>query len=164
MAISYVPGTGWQIYINDLQRQEDLAAINAQPSNQAANVLSSAIPAPLPDAPYYNVEQYLLHAIAFGGQAVGNQTISVTSGATATLTPPANAKIALIEAEVDSTDTNQTAAIRFWQDGSSPDSTHGQTLGQLGVVYIKTIRNISNAKFIGVTSGKTHKLQVQYFA
>ena len=163
MAITYVPGNGWQIYINDLQKQEDLAGFNAQPTTQVANVLGFGIPAPLPDAPYYNVEQYLLHGILFGGQAIGNQTVSVTSSGIAVLTPPSNAKVALIESEIDGSDTNQAAGIRFWQDGTNPDATHGQTLGQLGVVKIHTIRNILNAKFIGVTSGKTHKLQVQYF-
>lgn len=157
--------------IERLQAIADQAATDAVLLGAPLARLDSArdVVDPLP-LPKDGTAQEFLAGILYGGQAIAFETITVTAGAPAkllqTLDPRIQGKcrIALIVLEADSTTPIPTRAVRFRQDTVAPTATVGHWIGDNGAIEIKNLINLRNVQFIGINAGKTHKLQVQYFA
>ena len=95
---------------------------------------------------------------------LGKETLTVTDSAAVGFTAiPEGTIHAELIVEAASGLAAQTKAIRTWQDGSTPTASVGYILGDLDTYEIVNIENIQKAKFIGIDSSKTHKLQIQYF-
>lgn len=95
---------------------------------------------------------------------LGKETLTVTDASAVGFTTIPNGTInAEFIVEAASGLATQTKAIRTWQDGSTPTASVGYILGDLDTYEITNIENIQKAKFIGIDSSKTHKLQIQYF-
>lgn len=82
---------------------------------------------------------------------VGRQTLSVTTGAVVTLTPPAGAVAALIQADGSS--------ISITLDGTAPTATVGGRIDDGVFYYVDT--SLANVKLIARTA--TTNVQVSYF-
>ena len=97
-------------------------------------------------------------------KAIGKETVSVSFNTEAQLTPPAGARFAVIVCEPDGSSTNATKAVRYWINNSSPTPSEGLHLG--ATRHTATLGGphaLSTVRFVGVESGKTHLLQVQYW-
>jgi hypothetical protein len=102
----------------------------------------------------------ILTSSSFKGQAIHHgQRIPIPSSkefltnlsSAVTLTPPAGAKLAVIQC--------QNESIRFWDDGSTPTASEGVQMDD-GDIYHYT-GDFSTIKFIEVTSGA--RLAVLYY-
>jgi hypothetical protein len=106
----------------------------------------------------------LLSGILYGGEAVGYETLQVTELATSKLTVPAVAKYALIVVEADATTSKPEKALRYKMSMNSVATIEeGMILGDLGVLEVKGLRNLSNFNAIGIEVGKVHKLNIEYY-
>jgi len=76
---------------------------------------------------------------------------------------PANANSALVVLEADSTSTTPERAAHF-SEKDTPTNVLGLPLADNAPYEIITAENIAAFKVIGIEAGKTHVLQIQYFA
>ena len=75
---------------------------------------------------------------------------------------PDSANFAIIDFEAGATNTPYSI-IRFRQDGGTPTATDGILVGDRETRKIITRKNLTSLLFIGVNSGQTHTVRVQYF-
>jgi len=91
------------------------------------------------------------------------EKIEFDDSAVARLTVPDGAVYALLLLEVDATATDKAKSARFWATGDNPTSTDGLSRGDLDAWDLEETSVLANFKIIGIESGKTHTLQVQYY-
>jgi len=107
----------------------------------------------------------LLSRVDRGKKCIGFEQISVTDGSVATLTKaPSSAFSAFITVEESSSGAGTGKVIRFTQDGTTPTATVGVPLGDLDIYEVTNLDNIKTFKMIGIEAGKTHVINVEYFA
>lgn len=86
----------------------------------------------------------------------GEQTLTNSDLATAVqLTAPSGAQRAKISVEGGQ-------GVRFWESGSTPDSTHGHLISPYA--YVDLGPELSSIKLIRVASDSNQQVQVSYFS
>lgn len=101
------------------------------------------------------------------GVAIGNPTALSFDETVAVALPsiPVNAVKALIVMEASSTAVDQSNAAHYTEtSGIVPTATKGMPFGHLGFYSVDGKDNLQNFRIIGNEAGKTHKLQITYFA
>lgn len=95
-------------------------------------------------------------------KSVGEQKVSVGSGAVVTLTLPTTAAYALLVVE-DGGSANTAKSLRFYESGTAPTAANGIPLGDLDAYEIIGPDCLANFKMIGIEAGKTHTVQIIYY-
>lgn len=97
-------------------------------------------------------------------KAIAKETVSVSYNTEAQLTVPEGARFAVIVCEPDGTSANFAKAVRYWVSDSDPSPSEGLHLGTTRhTLNLGGPHALSTIRFVGVESGKTHLLQVQYY-
>lgn len=71
--------------------------------------------------------------------------------------------VMMINVQANPSATDPSKIIRFFEDGTNPDTTHGLFLGDGSVYELKGLENINQFKFISV-DGLQHTLAVNVYA
>jgi hypothetical protein len=120
----------------------------------------------IPEPPFAADSNSLLYALLMGGISAGIETLAVTQGANAVLTPPAGAKYAFIQVESNSGSADLQKTIVYTQDGTSPNGTSTPKIGIIqsdgGALEIKGSTNLANFKVRSIEN-LTHYLHIEYF-
>jgi len=96
-------------------------------------------------------------------KCIGQQKITVDETAAVSLTPTSGANSAIITLE-DGASATPTKSCRFYESGTAPTAVNGVPLGNLDTYEIIGPTCLANFKIIGVEAGKTHTLQILYYA
>ena len=112
----------------------------------------------------YAATNELLYGLTTGLNCLGYEEIIVGNVTAVPLTTiPVNATFAVIVAEGDVTNTDQTRVVRYREDTVSPTPSTGMPLGDLTIYECGGVDNMANIKFIGIEASKSQKLRVSYY-
>jgi hypothetical protein len=117
----------------------------------------------IPNKPFLGITNDLLYAMLFQGDALGYEQLTVLASAVSSLTPPKNAKIAIVVVEADSTLVGNTACRFLEVKNMNPTILMGMPLPDLGIYEVKGKDNLKNFRIITAEFGKVSKVNVQYF-
>lgn len=93
--------------------------------------------------------------------AIGQQTLTLSTANATTLTVPDNAKYAILQVE-QTGGSGSSKVIRYWLHGENPTTTTGIARGDMDVFDIVGRANLLSCKLIRVTAAN-HVVQIQYY-
>ena len=102
--------------------------------------------------------------VAISEEENGYQDLNVNNAGPKSLTVPERTVSAEIHVEADPTSAIATRAIRYKHNGSAPASSSGMALGNGDVIEVFGKDNLDQFMAIGIETGKSHWLRIQYYA
>ncbi|MCU0323050.1 MAG: hypothetical protein MUE72_11575 [Chitinophagaceae bacterium] len=106
--------------------------------------------------------QDLIYSTFMRGTCCGHEDIDVDSSSTVVLDPPRDAVLAIVIVVPNELTVDTSKVISFTLTPAGiPTDNSGMILGK-GGMRILTGADLNNAKFIGVESGLTHSIRVEY--
>lgn len=128
---------------------------------------------PYPYNNFARTEDYLEELILWGSgergrmpideASNGYEDLTVTDTEAKSLTVPEDAVSAEIHIEADATATKPSRVVRYKQNGTAPTANTGMALGDGDVLEVFGKTNLDVFEVIGIETGKSHTLRIQYY-
>lgn len=93
----------------------------------------------------------------------GYEDLTVDDTEAKSLSVPDNAVSATVFFEIDATATNKARAIRYKESGTAPTADSGLPFGDGDVLELFGKTSLDNFQVIGIETGKSHILRIQYY-
>lgn len=93
----------------------------------------------------------------------GYEDLTVDDTEAKSLTVPDNAVSATVFFEIDTAATNKARAVRYKENGTAPTVDSGLPFGDGDVLELFGKTSLDNFQVIGIETGKSHVLRIQYY-
>ena len=128
---------------------------------------------PYPHQNFARAEDFLEELILWGSGEKGRtpideldqgyQDLTISSSQAKSLSAPETAVSAEIHIEADPSVSKPARVIRYKQNGRAPTTTSGMALGDGDILEVFGKENLDLFRVIGIQTGKSHILRIQYF-